>query len=72
MSWTEISVSVSRENHRAMLSRSWKQVGALAITLQDDEDNPVLEPGPGSTPLWPTVHVRGLFESGLLTREADY
>ena len=23
----------------------------------------MLEPGPGATPLWPTVHVRGLFES---------
>jgi len=25
--------------------------GALAITLQDDADDPVLEPGPGTTPL---------------------
>jgi len=39
-----------------------EQLGALAITLEDDADDPVLEPGPGETPLWPTVHVRGLFE----------
>ena len=30
-------------------------LGALSITLQDDADDPVLEPGPGQTPLWPTV-----------------
>lgn len=62
MSWTEISVSVSRENTEPV-EQVLEQLGALAITLQDDEDNPVLEPDPGTTPLWPTVHVRGLFES---------
>lgn len=62
MSWTEISVSVSRENTEPV-EQALEQLGALAITLQDDEDNPVLEPDPGTTPLWPTVHVRGLFES---------
>ena len=40
-----------------------EQQGALAVTLQDDGDHPVLEPGPGATPLWPSVHVRGLFEA---------
>ncbi|WP_460483658.1 50S ribosomal protein L11 methyltransferase, partial [Escherichia coli] len=34
----------------------------MSVTLQDDADDPVLEPGPGATPLWPTVQVRGLFE----------
>jgi ribosomal protein L11 methyltransferase len=44
-----------------------EQQGALAVTLEDaledDGDNPVLEPGPGATPLWPSVQVRGLFEA---------
>jgi ribosomal protein L11 methyltransferase len=40
-----------------------EEQGALAITLEDDADNPVLEPGPGATPLWPSVHVRGLFDA---------
>jgi len=35
--------------------------GALAITLQDSADEPVLEPAPGTAPLWPVVQVRGLF-----------
>ena len=48
-----------------MAKLAMQQLGALAITLEDDEDHPVLEPGPGETPLWPSVHVRGLFESGI-------
>jgi ribosomal protein L11 methyltransferase len=63
MAWIEISISVAREaTPKAELTL--EQLGALAITLEDDEDNPVLEPGPGVTPLWPTVQVRGLFEEG--------
>jgi len=64
VSWTEISISVSREA-TPQAEEALELLGALAITFQDDEDNPVLEPGPGATPLWPTVHVRGLFEEGV-------
>lgn len=62
MPWCEVSVSVVRE-HSALAECVLEQQGALAITLEDDADHPVLEPGPGETPLWPTVHVRGLFEA---------
>lgn len=62
MPWIEISLRVRREavdEAEAALLRH----GALAITLLDDADRPVLEPGPGETPLWPSVEVRGLFET---------
>ena len=39
------------------------ELGAVSVTLQDAADDPVLEPGPGETPLWPTVIVKALFES---------
>jgi len=61
MAWIEISISVVREL-TALAELTLEQLGALAITLEDDEDHPVLEPGPGETPLWPTVYLRGLFE----------
>lgn len=61
MAWIEISISVAREATDTV-ELVLEQLGALAITLQDDADNPVLEPGPGMTPLWPTVQVLGLFE----------
>lgn len=35
--------------------------GSLAITLLDAEDVPILEPGPGETPLWPDLLLTGLF-----------
>jgi ribosomal protein L11 methyltransferase len=35
--------------------------GALSVTLTDAADHPVLEPAPGSTPLWPTVRLSALF-----------
>lgn len=35
--------------------------GAEAITFSDAGDDPVLEPGPGETPLWSEVRITGLF-----------
>jgi ribosomal protein L11 methyltransferase len=36
-------------------------LGASSITLEDAADDPVLEPAPGTTPLWPTVKMKALF-----------
>lgn len=62
MAWVEVWISVPRQD-TALAEDALQGLGALAITLQDDADHPVLEPGPGETPLWPTVQLRGLFES---------
>lgn len=35
--------------------------GASAVTFTDAGDTPVLEPGPGETPLWRSTRVTGLF-----------
>jgi ribosomal protein L11 methyltransferase len=37
--------------------------GALSVTLQDAGDAPILEPGPGATPLWPTVALSALYDA---------
>jgi ribosomal protein L11 methyltransferase len=37
------------------------ELGAVSITLADAADDPVLEPAPGETPLWPTVVVKAVF-----------
>lgn len=37
--------------------------GALSVSLLDAADDPVLEPAPGETPLWPRTTVVGLFAS---------
>ncbi len=36
--------------------------GAISITLEDAEDQPLLEPPPGSTPLWDHLQLEALFE----------
>ena len=64
MPWCEVSVTVSRAQ-TAVVEDVLEQLGALAITLEDDADDPVLEPEAGSTPLWPTVQVRGLFKTDI-------
>jgi ribosomal protein L11 methyltransferase len=43
--------------------------GASSITLEDEGDNPVLEPLPGTTPLWPRVRLKALFDSEIDTTE---
>jgi ribosomal protein L11 methyltransferase len=35
--------------------------GACSVTLTDAGDDPVLEPGPGETPLWSHTQITGLF-----------
>ncbi|MEJ2298527.1 MAG: 50S ribosomal protein L11 methyltransferase [Woeseiaceae bacterium] len=37
------------------------QVGACSVTLTDARNDPVLEPGPGETPLWSHTRITGLF-----------
>lgn len=61
MPWIEVSLSIGRDSV-ATAEDALEALGALSVTLQDDADHPVLEPGPGATPLWPVVQVRGLFE----------
>ena len=39
--------------------------GAVSITLRDAADNPVLEPAPGTTPLWPSVQISALFAASV-------
>ncbi len=39
------------------------EAGALAVTLSDAADSPILEPYPGETPLWPAVHATLLFDA---------
>ena len=38
--------------------------GALAVTMEDNADEPVLEPGVGETPLWGQTRLTGLYDAG--------
>jgi len=60
MTWLELSVRVSRQN-ASLVETLLQNQPLLALTLTDDADDPVLEPGVGETPLWPSVCVTALF-----------
>lgn len=38
--------------------------GAVAVTMEDNADEPVLEPGVGETPLWGHIRLTGLYDAG--------
>ena len=44
--------------------RACSTLGALALTLGDAGDEPVLEPAPGATPLWREIRLQALFDAG--------
>ena len=44
-----------------LLSNTLDETAALSITLTDKQDDPILEPELGTTPLWPNVVVHALY-----------
>ncbi len=62
MPWQELTVRLPRE-HLETVEALLLAAGAVSVTYRDAEDQPVLEPAPGETPIWDQVLVTGLFES---------
>lgn len=60
MDWLQISVET---NQPQCVEDCLLETGAVAVTLKDAADQPLLEPAPGETPLWDAVVVTGLYES---------
>jgi ribosomal protein L11 methyltransferase len=61
--WLEASVQLPRQlapQAEALMASQ----GAMAVTLTDVGDTPVLEPAVGETPLWEMVRITGLFPGG--------
>ncbi len=44
-----------------IVEETFSRLGANSVTLSDAGDDPVLEPGPGETPLWSSTRITGLF-----------
>jgi len=44
-----------------IVAETFARLGANSVTLSDAGDDPVLEPGPGETPLWSNTRITGLF-----------
>lgn len=67
MSWLQLTLHLPRDQaefaEQLLLAR-----GALSVTFKDAEDNPVLEPAPGETPMWDNIILTGLFAAEINTQ----
>lgn len=59
-SWQQVHISIPKEQLQE-IEDFLLSIGALSTTYKDAGDNPVLEPLPGETPLWPELIVTALF-----------
>lgn len=61
MPWIQVSVAAT-DNNFHLVEETLLSLGAQSITFKDAADNPILEPGPGETPLWKDAIITGLFD----------
>jgi len=61
MPWIQLSFRCGKDQS-STISDLLSNIGAVSVTFQDAEDQPLLEPGVGETPLWNQVIVTGLFD----------
>lgn len=66
--WRELHLRTAEPE---ALAEILEACGALAVTLRDAADNPVLEPAPGQTPLWQHTRLTGLFPGDVNTDDVE-
>ncbi|KTD75557.1 50S ribosomal protein L11 methyltransferase [Legionella waltersii] len=59
--WFQLKIENCPTEEIEQITDELQEQGALSIMLTDKNDNPVLEPEPGTTPLWPEVIIHALF-----------
>lgn len=64
MPWLELKIDTDAQ-HAQSIEDALTKAGALSVTLSDSHDEPLYEPALGTTPLWRTTRVTGLFEAGM-------
>ncbi|MBN7799099.1 50S ribosomal protein L11 methyltransferase [Parahaliea mediterranea] len=60
MSWLQLRLDTHPEQVET-LEALMLEAGAVAVTMEDNADQPVLEPGVGETPLWRQTRLTGLY-----------
>jgi ribosomal protein L11 methyltransferase len=59
--WYQLQIEHCHRDQVDELTEILEATGALSVTLTDKNDDPVLEPEPGTTPLWPDVIIHALY-----------
>ena len=60
MSWLQLRLD-TRPDELDALEELMLATGSVAVTMEDNADQPVLEPGVGETPLWLQTRLTGLY-----------
>ena len=60
MTWLQLRLD-TQPGEIESLEERMLATGAVAVTMEDNADQPVLEPGVGETPLWGQVRLTGLY-----------
>ncbi|MBA2655761.1 MAG: 50S ribosomal protein L11 methyltransferase [Tatlockia sp.] len=68
--WYQLQIDQCLRDEVENISEALEETGALSITLTDKYDKPVLEPAPGTTPLWPDVIVNALYNDEAIALDA--
>lgn len=68
MPWLQLNI-VTPRNLVERLEDALLDSGAASVTLQDNADQPIFEPGLGETPLWDTVRITALYDAHINTAE---
>jgi ribosomal protein L11 methyltransferase len=61
LAWLKITIRIAA-SELARAEALLALAGALAVSVSDAADAPLFEPEPGTTPLWPTLTLRALFD----------
>ncbi|WP_101758933.1 50S ribosomal protein L11 methyltransferase [Oceanicoccus sp. KOV_DT_Chl] len=69
MSWLQLRVQTTREQTGAV-EDALLAAGAVSVTMEDNADQPILEPAVGETPLWNNTRITGLFTADTDTDQA--
>lgn len=67
MPWLQLKLHTTRDSAEP-LEDALLSLGAVSVTLEDNADQPILEPALGETPLWDEVRVTGLFDAEINTK----
>lgn len=70
MSWLQFSIDILREQAEAVTA-ALEAAGARSVTLQDAAEELLIEPVPGSRPLWRNPRVVALFDGGTDARSVE-
>ncbi len=62
MPWLQLRLD-THPGEIELLEDLMQATGAVAVTMEDNADEPVLEPGVGETPLWRHIRLTGLYDA---------